>query len=62
MSHPYEKYEGTKLWQVVCDILKDLKDNQDLELTTKEEYVIGYICNEIDNKLLKVFDAELDIN
>lgn len=53
MSHPYKKYENTDLWKVVHVCINELLENQDLDLTTKEEYVVGYICKSIDEKILK---------
>lgn len=48
--HLYKKYEKTELWKVLEKSLKDLIKNQDIELTTREEYVIGYLCEKIDCK------------
>ena len=31
----------------VVFVLNDLIDNQDIEITTKEEYVVGYLCKMI---------------
>ena len=47
MSHPYEKYEETKLWKTIDSVLSDLERNQDLKLTTAREYVIGYLCKKL---------------
>ena len=44
MEHPYKKYENSKMWDVVASLLKDLVDNNDIELLTPKEYIIGYIC------------------
>lgn len=44
MSHPYEEYENTELWKKIENAVNTLVDNNDLELTTKIEYVIGYLC------------------
>ncbi len=48
MSHPYKKYEETKLWKIIDSVLNDLESNQDLKLTTAREYVIGYLCKKLD--------------
>lgn len=45
MQHPYKKYEQDKTWTVVNDLINDLLDNNDIELLTPIEYVVGYICN-----------------
>ena len=44
MQHPYIKYEQDKTWTVVNDLINDLINNNDIELQTPIEYVIGYIC------------------
>lgn len=40
MQHPYIKYEQDKIWTVVNDLI----NNNDIELQTPIEYVVGYIC------------------
>lgn len=40
MQHPYIKYEQDKIWTVVNDLI----NNNDIELQTPMEYVVGYIC------------------
>jgi len=47
MSHPYMEYENTALWIVLQKAINELKENQDIEITTKEEYVIGYLCKSL---------------
>lgn len=44
MQHPYIKYEQDKIWTVVNDLINDLINNNDIELQTPIEYVVGYIC------------------
>ena len=44
MQHPYKKYEQDKTWTVVNDLINDLINNNDIELQTPIEYVVGYIC------------------
>lgn len=46
-EHPYKKFEDTPLWKVVEKAINDLEENQDLEVTTGPEYVIGYICESL---------------
>lgn len=45
MQHPYIKYEQDKTWTVVNDLINDLINNNDIELQTPIEYVVGYICS-----------------
>ncbi|MBU2714150.1 hypothetical protein [Zooshikella harenae] len=47
MSHPYEQYKNTELWQAIESAIKDLIDNKDIELTTNVEYVVGYVCKKV---------------
>ena len=44
MQHPYKKYEQDKTWAIVNNLINDLLDNNDIELQTPIEYVVGYIC------------------
>ncbi len=53
MEHPYKEYEKTQLWRVIDQSLQELIKNKDLELTTRKEYVIGYLCQNIKLKLKK---------
>ena len=56
MQHPYIKYEQDKTWTVVNDLINDLiKINNDIELQTSIEYVVGYICKGLlDSQVTKV--------
>lgn len=56
MNHPYEKYEKTEIWTIVSKALIELQKNQDIEITTKEEYVIGFLC-----KKITLYTKNLDI-
>ncbi|UPM52839.1 hypothetical protein [Gottfriedia acidiceleris] len=47
MSHPYEKFENTPLWNVINKGINDLVENNDIEETTKREYIVGYLCKVI---------------
>ena len=54
-KHPYTKYVSHQAWEVLNLIIKDLKNNKDIELLTKDEYVIGYILKNLeDNDLLNI--------
>lgn len=43
MKHPYEEYETSKLWGLVKSSIEELVENNDVELFTTIEYVVGYI-------------------
>lgn len=47
MKHPYKELEGTLLWRVVDKAVAELVENQDLEVTTPREYVIGYLAQSL---------------
>ena len=47
MKHPYEEYEAYKLWMNVKSSVEDLVENNDIELLTPIEYIVGYICKNI---------------
>ncbi len=44
MAHPYEKFEGTPLWDILNKGMNDLVVNGDIEEMTQREYIIGYLC------------------
>lgn len=47
--HPYVKYEKTKIWEIVQKEIQELIENQDIELLTKMEYVVGSIVEKLIN-------------
>ncbi len=47
MSSPYKKYENTDLWKLIDKSIRDLVGNNDIELLTKNEYIVGYLCKQI---------------
>lgn len=47
-NHPYTNYEKTKAWESIKRSIKDLEKNQDLSLTEWHEYIVGYICQQLD--------------
>ena len=53
MTHPYEIFEETPLWDIVNKGINDLVENKDIEETTQREYIVGYLCkliNELEAK------------
>jgi hypothetical protein len=53
MNHPYKQYEGTELWKILSDVLDELNENQDITMTTKREYIVGYMCRKL-SKIVKI--------
>jgi hypothetical protein len=47
-KHSYVEFENTQLWKIIEETLNDLIENQDLELATKKENVIGYFCKNLE--------------
>ena len=47
---PYTDYQGTEEWVIIEYLLKELESNQDIELKTAPEYVIGYLVEKLRNR------------
>ncbi|NHC39379.1 hypothetical protein G6549_05335 [Bacillus sp. MM2020_1] len=43
MSHPYKQFENTPLWNIINKAIAELVENDDIELKTQKEYIVGYI-------------------
>lgn len=54
MEDTFKEYEGSRLWEAVSCVIADLESNDDIELHTPQEYVVGYICREL-NALMHVY-------
>jgi len=50
MTHPYQKYEKTETWKILSASLDLLCENQDISIKTRKEYVIGYLCNKLNEE------------
>lgn len=60
---PYAQYQNTEEWVIIEYLLKELESNQDIELKTAPEYVIGYLVEKLRNKdLLKSKEKEVMIS
>jgi len=60
ISTPYSQYQNTEEWVIIEYLLKELENNQDIELKTAPKYVIGYLVEKLRNKdLLKSGDKEI---
>jgi hypothetical protein len=46
--HPYKIYEGTPAWESLKKALMDLDQNQDIDLTEWYQYIIGYLCKQLE--------------
>jgi len=47
---PYAQYKNTEEWAIIEYLLNELENNQDIELKTAPEYVIGYLVEKLRNK------------
>jgi hypothetical protein len=50
LTNPYAHFQNTEEWIIVERLLSSLIENQDIELKTAPEYVIGYLVQELRNK------------
>lgn len=50
LATPYTQYRHTEEWVIIEYLLKELENNQDIELKTAPEYVIGYLVEKLRNK------------
>ena len=46
-NFPYKELVQTELYRIISQSIDDLEENQDINITTNKEYVIGYICKMI---------------
>jgi hypothetical protein len=60
-DYPYANFENTPLWMAISNSLAELEQNQDIKITTRKEYVIGYICKQI-REGLKAVEKKLLLN
>lgn len=47
---PFAEYRDTPLWRALASVLADLEANREVVVATAPEYVIGYLCRELDAK------------
>lgn len=48
IHHPYERYEGSPIWLSLEKAIADLVENQDIEETTRREYIVGYLIQKVE--------------
>jgi hypothetical protein len=54
-SYPYFQYEKTKEWNIVKKALYALEKNNDIKFTTKKEYVIGFLTEQLLKEQKSIF-------
>lgn len=47
VTHPYEEFEDTALWNVIDVSITALVKNQDITEGTPRRYIVGYLCKAI---------------
>ena len=47
MSFHYEEYRDTFFWYIIQDGIENLIKNNDLEIYTDQDYIVGYLCRQI---------------
>lgn len=47
-KYPYVKYQSSKLWAVINKAIEELVNNKDIEEKTQRKYIIGYLCEKIE--------------
>jgi len=52
-SHPYEAWEGTKVWSTLEAAVAELVENKDLEEMTPREYIVGLLAKRLSEAGLK---------
>lgn len=50
LNSRYSHYYHTEEWVIIEYLLKELENNQDIELKTAPEYVIGYLVEKLRNR------------
>lgn len=50
MPHPYTEYLDTRIWRAIASALSDLQASGEVRVETAPEYVIGFLCRELDAK------------
>jgi hypothetical protein len=51
LAHPYAAFEDSAIWRIVDKAIRELEENQDIELATARQYVIGLICERLYEEL-----------
>jgi hypothetical protein len=51
-KHPYVEFEGSELWKVISKTVRELEKNGDFQLTTNSNYVVGFLCQQLQQKKL----------
>jgi hypothetical protein len=58
MTRPFDEYRDTPLWNAIENTIAELVATRELQVDTAREYVIGYLCRELEAKRV-ITDAAL---
>ena len=58
MTRPFDEYRDTPLWNAIEHTIAELVATRELQVDTAREYVIGYLCRELEAKRV-ITDAAL---
>jgi hypothetical protein len=47
---PYEAFRGTPAWETIDKAINDLVENGDIVETTRRDYIVGCICEKLQNE------------
>lgn len=53
LSQSYEKYQNTELWNKVWQAIDDLVENNDIEEQTPRGYIVGAICEKLEQSTVE---------
>jgi hypothetical protein len=51
---PFDEYRDTPLWNAVESTLNELVASREIAVNTAPEYVIGYLCRQLQAKKLVI--------
>jgi hypothetical protein len=51
-NSPYEMYRETQVWKIVDKAINDLVVNNDLAEKTRRDYIVGYLCKNLQEILI----------
>ena len=49
-TQPFSEYRDTPLWSALSRALTELESSGEVKVATAPEYVIGYLCRELEAK------------
>jgi hypothetical protein len=50
ISTPYDPHRESDVWKVIDEAIRDLVNNHDLVENTRRDYIVGYICQKLQEQ------------